>query len=87
MTTRLKQTPIIEDPRQHAPERVAELRALLENDVPWRPDPHRPEFYEVDSSDCVYYIFRYPSGSKVMLLGVWDRDPAVELASLACPAA
>lgn len=87
MTTRLKQIAIIEDPRKHAPERVAELRALLENDVPLRPDPRRPEFYEVESPDCVYYIFRYPSGSKVMLLGVWDRDPAATLANLACPAA
>jgi len=87
MAFRLKQAPIIEDPRNHAPEHLTELRALLETDAPLRPDPRRPEFYEVESPTSVYYIFKYPSGTKVMLLGVWDRDPAVELAALHCPAA
>jgi hypothetical protein len=87
MVLRPKQPPVIEDPRDHPLKQVAELRLLLEADVPLRPDPRRPGFYEIDGVANVYYIFQYPSGRKVMLLGVWDRDPAVELAALRPPAA
>lgn len=85
---RQKQAPIIEDLRNHTPEQVGELRLLLEAGVPRRPDPRRPGFYELDGLANVYYIFQYPSGTKVMLLGVWDRDPVAQLATAcACPAA
>ncbi len=87
MMPRQKLVPIIEDLRNHAPEQLAELRLLLDAGVPRRPDPRRPGFFEVDGVASVYYIFQYPSGTKVMLLGVWDRDPVAQLASCARPAA
>ncbi len=88
MMPRQKQAAIIEDLRNHAPEQLAELRLLLEACVPRRPDPRRPGFYEVEGLASVYYIFQYPSGTKVILLGVWDRDPAAQLAAACeCPAA
>jgi len=37
--------------------------------------------------DRVYYIFKYPSGSKILLVGVWDRDRVAEMAALSCTAA
>lgn len=83
----LKQPPIVEDLRNHSAEEMAELRMLLSADAPARPDPRRPGFFEVTGLDHVFYVFKYPNGSKVLLLGVWDRDPVAELVSCSCPAA
>jgi hypothetical protein len=83
-----KQTPLIEDLRNHTSEQVAELHVLLSIGAPMRPDPRRPGFFEIDGHANVFYVFRYPTGAKVLLLGVWERDPAAELAAAcACPAA
>ena len=82
-----KQPPILEDLRNHSPEELAELRVLLNINAEMRPDPRRPGFFEVPGIDRVYYIFKYPNGSKVLLLGVWDRDPVAEMAALSCTAA
>ena len=82
-----KQPPLLEDLRSHTPEQLAELRLLLSVGAPSRPDPRRPGFYEVDGSSDVYYVFKYPTGTKVLLLGVWERDPVAEMAACACPAA
>jgi hypothetical protein len=82
-----KLPPVLEDLRNHSPEQVAELRVLLSSDAPSRPDPRRPGFFEVEGSESVYYVFRYPNGSKVLLLGVWERDPVAQLVSCSCPAA
>jgi hypothetical protein len=82
-----KLPPVLEDLRSHSQEQMAELRMLLSIDAPMRPDPRRPGFFEVLGPERVYYIFKYPSGTKVLLLGVWDRDPVAELASCSSPAA
>jgi hypothetical protein len=82
-----KQPPILEDLRNHSQEEIAELRVLLSIGAPSRPDPRRPGFFEVSGVDRVYYIFKYPNGSKVLLLGVWDRDPVAEMVACSCPAA
>jgi hypothetical protein len=83
----LKQPPILEDLRNHTEEELAELRVLLGSNAPSRPDPRRPGFFEVAGLDRVYYVFKYPNGSKVLLLGVWERDPVAELVACSCPAA
>jgi len=85
-----KQPPLLEDLRSHTAEQVAELRLLLNSGAPSRPDPRRPGFFELDGAQNVFYIFKYPSGSKVLLLGVWERerDRVAELAACSCcPAA
>ncbi len=87
MTTNVsKQPPILEDLRTHAPEQLAELRLLLASGAPSRPDPRRPGFFELDGDANVFYIFKYPSGTKVLLLGVWerDRDRVADLAACSC---
>ncbi len=82
-----KQPPLLEDLRDHSQEQIAELRLLLSVGAPSRPDPRRPGFFEVDGDSNVFYIFKYPTGTKVLLLGVWERDRAAELAACACSAA
>jgi hypothetical protein len=82
-----KQAPLLEDLRNHSSDQVSELRLLLQIGAPMRPDGRRPGFYEVDGESSVFYIFRYPTGTKVLLLGVWERDLAAEVASCVCSAA
>jgi hypothetical protein len=87
MMTVHKQPPLLEDLRNHSPEQIGELRLLLSAGAPSRPDPRRPGFYEVDGDSNVFYIFKYPTGTKVLLLGVWERDRVAEMAACACTAA
>jgi hypothetical protein len=82
-----KQPPILEDLRNHSSEELSELRTLLSVGAEMRPDPRRPGFFEVAGIDRVYYIFKYPNGSKILLLGVWDRDRVAEMAAMSCTAA
>jgi hypothetical protein len=89
ITTITKQPPLLEDLRNHSPEQLAELRLLLSAGAPSRPDLRRPGFFELEGTSNVFYIFRYPTGSKVLLLGVWekDSDPVAEAVACSCPAA
>lgn len=89
MTGVPKQPPVIEDLRSHSAEQLAELRILLDAGMIGRPDTRRPGFYEIDGAANVYYIFRYPSGHKVLLLAAWQRevDPVAEMVAYSCPAA
>jgi len=89
MASSNKQPPILEDLRSHSAEQVAELRVLLGAGVTGRPDPRRPGFFELDGVSNVYYIFRYPTGYKVLLLAAWQRevDPVAEMVAYSCPAA
>jgi hypothetical protein len=32
----------------------------------------------------VFYVFKYPTGAKVLLLGVWERDPVAEMVNDSC---
>src|SRR5258706_318303 len=74
MTTNFtKQPPLLEDLRSHTAEQLAELRLLLTSGAPSRPDPRRPGFFELDGTDNVFYVFKYPTGTKVLLVGVSDR--------------
>ena len=84
-----KQPPLLEDLRSHTPEQLAELRLLLSSGAPSRPDPRRPGFFEMDGTENVFYVFKYPTGTKVLLVGVWERecDRVAELVSCSCPAA
>jgi hypothetical protein len=87
MMTVHKQPSLLEDLRNHSPEQLGELRLLLSVGAPSRPDPRRPGFFEVDGDSSVFYIFKYPTGTKVLLLGVWERDHVAEMAACACTAA
>jgi len=84
-----KMPPVVEDLRTHSPEQLAELRLLLKAGITGRPDVRRPGFFELDGVANVYYIFRYPSGQKVLLIAAWERntDLVAELVACSCPAA
>jgi hypothetical protein len=84
--TYTKQPPLLEDLRSHTPEQLAELRLLLTSGAPSRPDPRRPGFFELDGEESVFYVFKYPTGTKVLLVGVWgrERDHVAELAAVSC---
>ena len=85
----IKKPPLVEDLRSHSPEELAELRVLLSAGAPSRPDPRRPGFFEIEGLSNTFYVFKYPTGTKVLLLGVWAResDPVAELVAVSCPAA
>jgi len=87
MINAAKQPPVVEDLRNHSQDQLAELRQLLMVGAPSRPDPRRPGFYEVEGQAHTYYVFKYPTGTKVLLLGVWERDPVAEMVACSCPAA
>lgn len=84
-----KLPPIVEDLRQHTPEQLLELRLMLTSGVRGREDARRSGFYEMDGVNNVYYVFRYPSGNKILLVAAWDRltDPVADLVAYVCPAA
>ena len=84
-----KRPPLIEDLREHSPEQLGELRLLLNAGFTGRPDVRRPGFYEIDGISHVYYVFRYPSGDKILLLAAWQKesDPVAEMVAYTCPAA
>ena len=87
MITVTKRPPIVDDLHHHSQEQIAELRRLLANCAAARPDPRRPGFFEIQGASSVFYVFKYPTGEKVLLLGIWDRDIVAELATLSCTAA
>jgi len=89
MITVPKQPPLVEDLRNHSQEQIGELRQLLAVGAPSRPDPRRPGFFEVEGLVNTYYVFKYPTGKKVLLIGVWDRekDPVASIVACSCPAA
>ena len=84
-----KQPPLVEDLRRHTPEQMAELRLLLNAGITGRPDLRRPGFYELDGADNVYYVFRYPTGHKVLLIAAWQKgfDPVAEMVAYSRTAA
>src|ERR1700753_1792775 len=83
-TLKHKQPPLLEDLRNHSQEQILELRTLLSMGAPWRAEARRPGFFEVDGDANVFYIFKYPSGTKVLLLGVWDRERDAVAELVAC---
>jgi len=89
MLNTIKKPPLLEDLRNHSPEELAELRVLLNAGAPSRPDPRRPGFFEIEGLSNTFYVFKYPTGTKVLLLGVWEResDPVAEMVAYSCPAA
>ena len=64
----------IENPRNHSDESMAKLRSLLSADAPLREDPRRPDFFELDDNDRVFYIYVSPSTGTITLLATWVRE-------------
>lgn len=84
MISTTKRPPVVQDLRNHSEEQLIELRMLLEQGAPTKPDPRRPGFFELAGPHNVFYIFKYPTGTKVLLLGIWERDLVAEMVDCAC---
>lgn len=76
MVLRLADELRIENLRNHPPEEVERLRALLAAGAEVREDPHRERFYEVPNGRRVYYIHISPTSGTVWLLASWQKDDA-----------
>jgi hypothetical protein len=64
----------IETPRNHSAEIQERLRQLLGSGVTARPDPKRPDFFEIEDETQVFYIHVAQPSGNVTLLAVWDRE-------------
>jgi hypothetical protein len=65
----------IEDPRGHGPEALRQLREALISCAPAVPDARRPNFFEVQADERVFYIHISPVSRKVTLLATWSQEP------------
>jgi hypothetical protein len=75
MLLRVKNDLTIKNLRNHSPETVEELRALLKRGASASPDPRRKNLYELDGGARVFYIHLSPGTGKVTFLAVWDSRP------------
>jgi hypothetical protein len=69
----------IEDPRGHSPETLRRLREALASDAPVNPDARRPNFFEVQAEDQVFYIHISPITQRITLLATWACEPEFEI--------
>jgi hypothetical protein len=64
----------IENPRKYESSAVEHLRYLLEIGSPAQCDPHRENFYEIESKSETYYIHVSPVSGNVVLLAKWQHQ-------------
>ena len=69
----------IKDLRQHSPETLETLRALLAGGAGVHADPKRPHFYELEGDTHVFYVYVSPVDGAVELLATWPRAGETEL--------
>lgn len=70
----------IEDPRGHSPETLRRLRETLASGAAVDPDARRPNFFEIQAEDQVFYIHISPLTQRITLLATWSREPEFEIA-------
>jgi hypothetical protein len=70
----------IEDLRNHPPEVVVALGRILASGAQVTPDPKRSNFFEVQTDSLVYYVHISPVTGKILLLGTWPAEGALETA-------
>ena len=63
----------IRDLRQHSPETIQTLRALLAGGGCVKADPKRPCFYELSGDTHVFYIYVSPVDGTIELLATWAK--------------
>lgn len=78
MTVRNRFEVEVKDLRNHSPETLETLRGLLASGTSVRPDSKRPDFYELESDTCVFYIYVSPVDGSVELLATWPVTENVE---------
>jgi hypothetical protein len=63
----------IRDLGNHAVATLVELGLLLAGTVNARPDPKRPQFYEIEAGQTVYYVYAAAVSGVIFLLAKWER--------------
>ena len=85
-----KQPPLVEDLRNHSQGTDCRIASTSRYGRPFAARS-APAWlcYEVEGLANIYYVFKYPNGAKVLLLGAWERanDPVAALVACSCPAA
>jgi hypothetical protein len=74
----LRHPPQIENLRNHPAETVERLQELLRSGAPQREDQQRPNFFEIDDDQRVFYAYISPASGQVILLATWAREPQPE---------
>jgi hypothetical protein len=74
LMVQVKERARIENPRNYASGAVEQLRHLLQIGSPAKRDPHRENFYELESNGEVYFIHISPISGNVVLLAKWLRQ-------------
>jgi hypothetical protein len=82
MTIHGKETGKIRDGRGHAPEVLRRFQMLLRNGAAINSDPKRPDFFELQSRDEVFYFYLSPITGDVLLLAVWGPEHGPKPATL-----
>jgi hypothetical protein len=70
----------IEDIRNHPPEVVVALGRILATGAQLTPDSKRSNFFEIRTDSLVYYVHISPVTGKILLLGTWPAEGALEAA-------
>ena len=73
----------IDDPRGHSPDTLRRLRETLSLGASAAPDARRPNFFEIEAGEQVFYIHVSPLTRNITLLATWVRDPELEPAHCA----
>ncbi|HZP34810.1 MAG TPA: hypothetical protein VFB23_15755 [Candidatus Acidoferrales bacterium] len=71
----------IEDPRGHSRDTLRHLREALISRAPAVPDSRRPNFFEVQADEHVFYIHISPLSRKITLLATWSPEPVEAIQS------
>jgi hypothetical protein len=81
MLLKLKDKTTVRSLRNHSVEILRELNRVLAEGAPACQDPHRDNFYELEGSSRIFYIFISPATGKVTLLAVWETEKSDHRAS------
>lgn len=68
----------VRDLRQHSPEIVRTVHALLASGTCLKADPKRPSFYELSNETDVFYIYVSPVDGTIELLATWAKYESTE---------
>jgi hypothetical protein len=81
MLLQMNPLPVVDNPRNYAPEIVKELEQALLAGGRAVPDPKRKGFYDLHNDERTFFIQVSPITGRVLLLATWRRpEEGVELA-------
>jgi len=73
MLLRMNSDFVMENPRSYPEEVTEKVRCILVAGSEAHPDPHRPDFCEIEDDGCSYYLYVSPISGHVTLVAQWSR--------------